>query len=223
MVFAPVQGAEPLVINADTSFVMMRLPDPANMAEYQGQKAFNYKNRKNTGILVQAIPQWLKSFLRYLQKFLFSFGNFELIMIVLIALIFTAIILKANDIDPVSLIRHKNKQLYSPFESEPENLKRLDFPSMIAQAVKTGNYRLAVRFHYLQALSLLAMEGKIQLKEEKTNREYIAELGNRELKEHFLRLVYGFEFVWYGEFIPDEKQYLQLDAAFVSFKKMLQV
>jgi len=223
MVFAPVQGAETMIISADTSTVVMRLPDPANMAAYQHQKAFNYKNQNNTGILLQAIPQWLKSFLRYLQKFLFSFGDFELIMIILIALIFTAIILKANDVDLISLFRQKNEQLPSPFESEQENLRRLDFPSMIDQAVKTGNFRLAVRYHYLQTLSLLAMKGKIQLKEEKTNREYIAELGSGELKDNFLRLVYGFEFVWYGEFIPDEKLYLQLDSAFLSFKKMLQV
>ncbi|MHC1777896.1 MAG: DUF4129 domain-containing protein [Lentimicrobium sp.] len=223
MVFAPVQGAETLIISADTSTFLMRLPDPLNIAEYKFQKEFNYGNSDNTGILARAIPQWLKSFLRDLHRLVSSFGDFELFIIILLALIFTAIILKVNDIDPVSLFRHRNKQLPSPFESVPENLRRLDFPLMIAQAVEAGNYRHAVRYQYLQALSLLAMKGKIQLKEEKTNREYVAELGSGELKDNFLKLVYGFEFVWYGEFIPDEKLYLQLDSAFLSFKNMLQV
>lgn len=223
MVFASVRGAETMIISADTSTVKMRLPDPASMAEYQGQKAFDYTNSNNNTFFGQVISQWLKNLFSYLFKLLDSFGNFELILIILLALIFSAIILKANDVDPIALFRHKNKQLPSVFESGSESLNRLDFPPLIDQAVKAGNYRLAVRYHYLQALSLLAMKGKIQLKEEKTNREYIAELGSGELKDHFLRLVYGFEFVWYGEFIPDEKLYLQLDSAFRSFKNMLQV
>lgn len=223
MIVVPVQGADSLIISADTSTVLMRLPDPSNLEEYRSQKAFNYAQADNSGILARAIPQWLRSFLRDLHKLVSSFGDFELFMIILLALIFTAIILKVNDIDPVSLFRHSNKQLPLPFESVPDNLRQLDFQLLIAQAVETGNYRLAVRYHYLQALSLLAIMGKIQLKEEKTNREYIAELGSGELKENFLKLVYGFEFVWYGEFIPDEKLYLQLDSAFLSFKKMLQV
>ena len=97
----------------------------------------------------------------------------------------------------------------------------MDFPVLIEQATRQGNYRLAVRYHYLQSLALLAMAGKIQLRDEKTNRQYLSELGTGETRNIFAGLVYGFEFVWYGEFVPDEMQYQRINEAFVEFQKSL--
>jgi hypothetical protein len=152
----------------------------------------------------------------------FSSGSAELYLGILLVLAVIAIVMRVNDINPIALFRRKNRTIQPAYETGNENISEMDFPVLIDQAVQQNNYRLAVRYHYLQSLSMLAGFGEIELREGKTNREYIQEIKNNEARTIFRNLVYGFEFVWYGEFLPNEKQYLQLSSAFVTFSKSLQ-
>jgi hypothetical protein len=214
------RGAD-IVIKPDTTRITMRLPDAKHIAEYRELKAFDYTQKTGNFSFQKMLQRWLLDKLNWFLRLFNYAGSVELFLVILIALAVIAIILKVNDINPIALFRRKNRALQPSYEIGKENIARMDFPVLIDQASRQGNYRLAVRYHYLQTLALLAMTGKIQPRDEKTNRQYIAELGSGETGNVFARLVYGFEFVWYGEFVPDELQYQRISTAFTEFQKLL--
>jgi len=215
------KGAD-IPIPSDSTGIKIRQPDAKHIAEYRDQKAFNYSPKSGNYSFQAMLRRWLADKLERFFKLFNHAGSIELIIVILIALAITAIILKVNDINPIALFRRKNQALHPSFDIGKENIAQMDFPLLIDQATKQENYRLAVRYHYLQTLAILAMAGKIQPRDEKTNRQYLMELESGETRNIFATLVYGFEFIWYGEFVPDRDQYLRLSTAFVSFQKSLQ-
>ena len=71
-------------------------------------------------------------------------------------------------------------------------------------ALKSGDYKSAVRLAYLSALQQLHQREFIQWKKNKTNSEYIAEIGNRKVANTFSELTNAYEVVWYGDRNIDE-------------------
>ncbi|MDA3616250.1 hypothetical protein [Polluticaenibacter yanchengensis] len=88
------------------------------------------------------------------------------------------------------------------------------YRKMINEARENGKNRLAVRYYFLYVLSLLNENGLIKLSKEKTNRQYLAELGEKELKPELKKLINIYDYVWFGEFEFDEPKF---NAFFDSF------
>ena len=70
----------------------------------------------------------------------------------------------------------------------------------LQEAIRMKNYRLAIRFLYLQSLSRLAEKGWLQLSPDKTNYQYVRELAKPQLKQPFARITLHYEYAWYGDF-----------------------
>lgn len=210
-----------IAIAADTSNVEIRFPAAKKIAAYKDQKAFTYAQKKSPAKVSRLIPAWLRDFIYRIFKSIYDAGSAELYLIILLTIAIIAIIMRVNDINPVSLFRRKSQKLKPIYGFEKENVNGMNFPELIEKAVKQGNYRHAIRYHYLQVLAMLSAQGKIELREGKTNREYQQEL-HFDFRTSFSKLVFGFEYVWYGEFLPDEKQYLHLSSAFAEFNNSLQ-
>jgi len=56
-------------------------------------------------------------------------------------------------------------------EAPIQDIGELDITALLAQALASQNYRVAVRLYYLRALHVLAKTGKIVWKKDKTNRD----------------------------------------------------
>jgi hypothetical protein len=97
-----------------------------------------------------------------------------------------------------------------------------DYDKLFAQAVNNNDYRLAVRYMYLRSLQRLAENKLVQLAAGKTNYQYINELNNTIYKDDFLWLVLSYEYIWYGEFEPDNKVFAELQTSFNQFNNRLQ-
>jgi hypothetical protein len=96
-----------------------------------------------------------------------------------------------------------------------------DFDKLIRSAIQSGNYRLAVRYHYLQTLHLLAGKNQVRLAADKTNYQYVNEIVNKNYQNDFAGLTLNYEYVWYGEFAIEELIYGKLKTAFISFNNKL--
>ncbi len=94
-----------------------------------------------------------------------------------------------------------------------------DIDGLINNAVKNGNYRLAVRYWYLKSLHHLSDRHLLQLAADKTNYHYVHELKNEVQRNEFASLTLNYEYVWYGEFDVDEQLYRRLENNFSSFVK----
>jgi Domain of unknown function (DUF4129) len=92
-----------------------------------------------------------------------------------------------------------------------------DYERLIAKAVSNNNYRLAVRYLYLRALQKLAAAGAIELTADKTNAVYLRELSGKPYKNEFASLTLHYEYIWYGEFAPDEAAFKKLENRFKQF------
>ena len=72
----------------------------------------------------------------------------------------------------------RNKQL--EVEDEPVT-DEMYLDQQLNEAIRNKNYRLAIRFLYLQSLSRLAEKGWLQLSPDKTNYQYVRELAKPQL------------------------------------------
>jgi len=100
---------------------------------------------------------------------------------------------------------------------EKENAKDPD--SLLRNAIKNGNYRLAVRYLYLHSLQRLSEKKFIEINTNKTNYEYVMEVRRHKFANEFASLTLQYEYVWYGEYPVDEKLFEQIQGSFTQFNK----
>ncbi|AKD53590.1 DUF4129 domain-containing protein [Spirosoma radiotolerans] len=159
-------------------------------------------------------------FLRKLGAFLSSeaYENvWQYVILVIIAGSAIYLLLKAEVL--TFLLPKKAQSAGLAYENTAEDIHEIDFDTAIDEAVSHRNFRLAVRLLYLKTIKQLTDAGRIAYKPEKTNRQYVYELANSPLQADFERLTAQFEFVWYGDFPIDERQFASLRTAFVAFNK----
>jgi len=100
---------------------------------------------------------------------------------------------------------------------EEENTNDPD--SLLRNAIKAGNYRLAVRYLYLQSLKRLSEKKLIEINTNKTNYEYVTEIRKHKFANEFASLTLQYEYVWYGEYPVDERLFEQIQNGFTQFHK----
>lgn len=105
------------------------------------------------------------------------------------------------------------------YELMNEDIHEMNFEPLIEAAIAQQQYRLAIRLHYLHTLKLLADHQLIDWKLNKTNYQYVIEMQARPSKDTFEQLTNIFDWVWYGEFLIQEQEYLQFSQLFTAFKK----
>ncbi len=102
---------------------------------------------------------------------------------------------------------------------EDEDIHEVDLESLLKQAVDNQNFRLAVRYYYLTTLKGLSTKKIIDYHKDKTNSEYLFEIENTEMRNHFSYLSYVYTYVWYGEFSLDEQSFETAQNKYQSFIK----
>ena len=101
--------------------------------------------------------------------------------------------------------------------AEEENTSDPD--SLLRNAIRSGNYRLAVRYLYLQSLQRLSEKKFIEINTNKTNYEYVMEVRRHKFANEFASLTLQYEYVWYGEYPVDERLFEQIQRRFTQFNK----
>ena len=94
-----------------------------------------------------------------------------------------------------------------------------DPDSLLRNAIRSGNYRLAVRYLYLQSLQRLSEKKFIEINTNKTNYEYVTEIRKHRFANEFASLTLQYEYVWYGEYPVDERLFEQIQGGFTQFYK----
>ncbi len=94
-----------------------------------------------------------------------------------------------------------------------------DPDAMIRNAIRNGNYRLAVRYLYLQALQRLSERKFIEINANKTNYEYVNEVRKHKFANEFASLTLQYEYVWYGEYPVDGRLFEQIQEGFTQFNR----
>lgn len=106
-------------------------------------------------------------------------------------------------------------------KEEEEVLDASGFEGLIRKALQQQNFRLAVRYHFLQTLSILADRQLIVPGLDKTNRHYLNELRGTPAEGYFAVLTHHYDYIWYGEFALNEVQYHRVRGLFDQFHQTL--
>lgn len=96
-----------------------------------------------------------------------------------------------------------------------------DYGKLIEVALREHNYRLAVRYHYLQTLQKLSSKGAIEFSTDKTNHQYVQEMAGKKYSRAFAALTLDYEYIWYGEFEIDEATFNLVQDKFKKFNTEL--
>lgn len=103
-----------------------------------------------------------------------------------------------------------------------ENLPAADIPDFIRSALRAGDFKMAVRLHYLGLIQSLARRNWIRWERDKTNGDYLQEMGSRPLFEGFRDATIVFERIWYGNHGLAEGAYSRIAAQFEELEKQIQ-
>ncbi len=100
-----------------------------------------------------------------------------------------------------------------------EDIEEVDTEDGYMTAYREGNYRMAIRMHFLKALQLLTRKNIINWQPEKTNRDYVKEIIDAPKRSSFKNIARIYENVWYGNHPIDNVQFEELDFHFKKFIK----
>jgi uncharacterized membrane protein required for colicin V production len=101
----------------------------------------------------------------------------------------------------------KNRKLHIAENDIRENIHEINFPQTILALEKQKDFRAAIRYQFLFILKKLSDKKLIDWNIEKTNKDYLHEIQDKNLKKKFRELVHIFDYVWYGEFDINETDY----------------
>jgi hypothetical protein len=140
-----------------------------------------------------------------------------LFLLILIGLVVFAV-LKLTRSGVNSMFKGKNKDKEKIDASlEDVDIHSIDYERMIAEACAVKDYRLAVRLWFLRTLKTLTDEELLNWKIDKTNSDYYYELAGTGLEKDFGEVSFVYDYIWYGEFPVDKKEFEHTEAKFRDF------
>jgi hypothetical protein len=143
-------------------------------------------------------------------------GHFIKIILWILAIFFIGIIIyqlfKSNGL----FQRASAARVTENIENEADLFLHNDFDQLIHQACKLGDYRMGVRYLFLKTLQQLRDKNQINYEPDKTNSRYVYELPEQR-RNDFSKLIFQYEYVWYGHFDINKDQYEQVQKGFYNF------
>ncbi len=97
---------------------------------------------------------------------------------------------------------------------EPTDISTLNIDLLLVEALKNGDYRLAIRLRFLALLQLLNQKKYIEWKRERTNQQYAQQLTGNNFQVDFRKICQIYELAWYGDYKIDETRYHSCDSVF---------
>lgn len=195
----------------DSTELRLRTPAIGTLEEYREDERFNYdlEGDGSSGGIFQRVIEWIAE----LFDRLFGIGEtvesaagilpYVFFLLALGLLIWTLLKSEVGR----GWFRKKGGREGVRFEEEIRDIHALDFPRLIDEAVARNDYRGAVRLHYLELLQRLSTIGSIDWRPEKTNGAYLDELRSHPIHPKMRELTLIFDWVWYGEYLPEAGEY----------------
>ena len=135
------------------------------------------------------------------------------------ALIFIVwFIVRAN---PGNQIMRQHQASKVTLTEEEELLMTQNLEKMADDAIENEQYRLAIRYLYLNCIKRLDLKGIIKYANDKTNFEYLKEIEFKELSKIFRQLTIAYEQTWYGQMQFDETYFQNLNQQYETFHNTL--
>ena len=190
--------------------------------EHKQDKDFNYLEEKQQKTWWQEFKEWINQ--KYQQFLHWLFGDYDagsifgfiikLVPYILLIGVICLIIWLFTRMNPGKDILQQPQTAKVHLDDEEEIIQNADIPSLINTAIENGQYRMAVRYYYLQALKELDLKNFIEFEAQKTNNDYISEITNEQLNRLFRKGTRVYNFIWYGDFQVSKEDFLLAEKGF---------
>ncbi len=206
-------------IRMDSSQVTPKKFDQKALDQFKNQDEFNYTTKQDEENVFEKTWAWLGRVVKRMLSFIFddigpAVGVLAAIVkaipwIVLGLLLFFMLkfFLKVNTRNATDVLATIPSIQLTNDEALINNLQ---LGELIAQAIQEKDYRLAVRFYYLQILQKLTDKELIVWQQEKTNEDFIREIAQLKFASDFTEITRLYDFVWYGNFEINEPEFLKI-------------
>lgn len=215
------KAQDSLGVRYDSSQLEVRQPAPGSMEKYLADEDFDYSREvpPPPESLWQRIWRWIGKQINRL----FSDHPVAIVIRYLILIFFVLFLLiKIFQIRLGGFFYRSQKNKAPDVFAENENIHEIDLEEIISQHIAKGEYRKAVRYLYLKALKILDTAELINWKIEKTNHDYQRELQKQPFRQEFAALSALYEYVWYGNFLPERANFEQIQSDFRLFYKKIE-
>ncbi|MCL6266462.1 DUF4129 domain-containing protein [Flagellimonas myxillae] len=200
-----------------------------DLQTYLDDDKFNYEIVKAENTWWDNFKNWLYNQFLKIFEWLFgveeavgALGSFlRILPYILLAVLLFLIIRFFVKSNTQSLVYSEHNPNTVSLSEDERIIKTEDIQQLIRNALADKNYRLAIRYYYLHVLKLLSEQELIDWQLQKTNDDYINELGNSALKSSFSRATLLYDYIWYGEFNIDQERYSKAEKVFVSLKNSI--
>lgn len=206
-------GSRSQVEYAPDSVIFRSIPAD-RLGKYRSDPDFEYAN--DPRYWQKEEPDQPTAFDRFLGRLLSSAWLKWFAYALLIGLIVFAIykIVAGNRL---YLFYKPSKAVAGAVEEEGGDIYDEDLEVKINEAIGRSDYRMAIRYLFLNALRLLNDKDLIRFNAQSTNQEYADQLNDDPRGKDFKFLAYAYEHVWYGERPLAEEQFRRLMTDFRDF------
>lgn len=186
--------------------VDIRVLSDSALVNYKNDPAFNYDNTSSEPQdWITKIKNWINqqlALIRSSKSFSTALDYFYYLLAILALILIIRGLIKG---DRRGLLFGKVANNKINIIEQEEDLNLLNFDELIASAIENKHYRLAIRYLFLKSLKLLSDREMIELRNNKTNRQYYLEIKNSQIANVFQDATLRFEWIWYGEFPVSEE------------------
>ncbi len=209
-----VQNFEP-----DSSEVYVRTVAPSTLDSLTADNVFAYNEEaENPETLWSRIQRWFIQILQWIFSSPWASITVRVIFFAIFGAVLFALInhmLGGNLTSSFS--RKKSGQSLAMNIGETE-LSKTNYEEMLQSALSENRYRDAVRILYLKALQQLNENELINWKPDKTNHDYLRELGSHPAGDFFNKLTTYYEYVEYGDFNIEKPGFETVQDVYQKFK-----
>lgn len=226
LLFASVQlliaQQDSLSVEVDDSKIDVKRIDAEDLETYKNDDAFNYAEDVYEEGVFEKFKRWIRNIVKNFFEAIFGVGQvsgilyfiFNILPYLLLVLLVVLLIKFFLKVNSNAIIYGEKASTSFQFSEEEHIIKNEDIIALISKAIEQKNYRLAIRYYYLQTLKFLTEGEMITWQPEKTNEDYIKEINHETLKYDFKELTRIYDYVWYGEFNIDNLKFNTLQTTF---------
>ncbi|WP_298367135.1 DUF4129 domain-containing protein [uncultured Lutibacter sp.] len=213
-----------LMVKNDKSTIVQKKFDLKKLNEYKLDKDFDYLEEKieREPTFLERVFNWLvRQFMGFLEwifgmkyaKGVFA-GILKSIPYIIVGLLLFFILKFFLKVNSNSIVSNSANEAIVTITEDEALIKRSDLLKLISQAIEQKNFRLAIRYYYLNILRQLENKQLIAWEQQKTNEDYIKEISKPTIGTSFKKLTRLYDFVWYGNFEISEIEFSKVVADF---------
>ena len=205
-------------IPLDSSKIEVRTLTAADQEKLMGKSDYIYD--KTGPAPVSLWNRFWNWFWRLIEKIFDSKGGklgwniFKMALIIAAIVIIIVLVIKNN---LRTVFYGKSTAVAIDFKEFADDINKISFEELIAQAISNKDFRKAVRLHFLKLLKELTEQNIIKWQPNKTNTDYSMELADSKYYKQFNELSFMYEYIWYGDFRLDETNFRSAISKFKEF------